>query len=80
MVGTVQFTSTGYGALREVATKEKEIGNGTHKLLLNQLSTKPFVFALCSDSNFMKTLSSLHSPTNVQGIILKRRKIEPKHQ
>jgi hypothetical protein len=61
MVGTVQSSRTSGGRLGKAAIKDKEIEKGTHKLLLYQHNTKPLVFAVWADNNFVMTLSNFHS-------------------
>jgi hypothetical protein len=72
MVGTVQSSRTGGGRLGKAAIKAKEIEKGTHKSLLYQHNTKPLVFAVWADNNFVKTLSHFHSPTIVEGGMKRR--------
>ena len=57
-------------------SKKMRSTRGTHKLLPHQHSTKPLLFDAWADNNFVKTISSFHSPTIVQRGI-KRRKRDP---
>jgi hypothetical protein len=68
MIGTVQTSSRSRaGALVKEAIKSGAIEKGDHESLLYQHKTKPLVFAVWADNNFVKTLSNFHSPTIVQG-------------
>jgi hypothetical protein len=70
MVGTCQTDRTGAGALGKAGVKAKEIEIGSHESLIYQHNTKPLLYCVWGDNNFVKTLSndkileSLASGTN----------------
>ena len=67
MVGTCQTDRTGAGALGKLAVKAKEIVIGCHECLLYQHNTKPLLYCVWGDNNFVKTLSNFHSPVILRG-------------
>ncbi|MGK3740675.1 MAG: hypothetical protein ACI8RD_006652 [Bacillariaceae sp.] len=76
MVGTFQLSRSGAGALAKIAVKAGDIKKCTHESLLYQHKTKPLVFAVWADKNFVRTLSNFHSPTIVQGRMKRRKRNE----
>jgi hypothetical protein len=79
MVGTVQLSRSGAGALAKLAIKAGDVKKGTHESLLYQHKTKPLVFAVWADNNFVRTLSNFHSPSIVQGR-MKRNEVTGKRE
>jgi hypothetical protein len=67
MVDTCQTDRTGAGALGKIAVKAKEIEIGSHESLIYQHNTKPLLYCVWGDSNFVKTLSNFHSPVILRG-------------
>ena len=62
--------------MAKIAIKAGEIKKGTHESLLYQHKTKPLVFAVWADNNFVRTLSNFHSPSIVQGRMKRRKRNE----
>jgi hypothetical protein len=67
MVGTCQTDRTGAGALGKLAVKAKEILIGSHESLIYQHNTKSLLYSVWVDNNFVKTLSTFHSPVTIRG-------------
>jgi hypothetical protein len=53
--------------------KAKEIEIGSHESLIYQHNTKPLLYCVWGDNNFVKTLSNFHSPVILRGA-MKRKK------
>ena len=62
MVGTCQSDRTGAGALGKADIKAKEIIIGSNESLMYQHNTKPLLYTVWGDNNFVKILSNFHSP------------------
>ena len=63
MVGTCQSDRTGAGALGKADIKAKEIVIGSsNESLMYQHNTKTLLYTVWGDNNFVRTLSSFHSP------------------
>ncbi|OEU11447.1 hypothetical protein FRACYDRAFT_245186 [Fragilariopsis cylindrus CCMP1102] len=67
MVGTCQSDRTGAGKLGKADVKAKEVVIGSHESLMYQHNTKPLLYTVWGDNNFVKTLSNFHSPVVVRG-------------
>ena len=51
----------------KAAVKAKAVLNGSHESLMYQHNTKPLLYTVWGDNNFVKTLSNFHSPVVVRG-------------
>jgi hypothetical protein len=67
MVGTCQTDRSGTSTLGKVAAEAKEIVIGNHESLIYQHNTKSLLYTVLGDNNFVKTLSSFHSPVILRG-------------
>jgi hypothetical protein len=79
MVGTCQTDRCGAGPMGKAAYTgvDKEIAVNSHESLLYQHKTKPLMHAVWGDNNFVKTLSSFHSPVILRGG-MRRKKRNPR--
>jgi hypothetical protein len=71
-VGTCQADWCGAITLGKAAVKANEIVIGGHESLLYQHNTHPLLNSVWGDNNFVKTLSSFHSPIVAAGGIKRK--------
>ena len=74
IVGTCQSDRTGAGPLGKAAVKAKEVVIGSHETLMYQHNTKPLLYTVWGDNNFVKTLSNFHSPVVLRGGMRKKKR------